>query len=43
MGFEKRAVNFREIMFKDGEVFSGIYFEYYENGLVSMSVLIEMV
>ena len=42
MAFEKKAVNFKEMMFKDGELFSGIYFEYYENGLVSMSVLIEM-
>ena len=33
MAFEKRAVNFKEMMFKDGELFSGVYFEYYENGL----------
>ena len=33
MAFEKRAVNFKEIMFKDGEPFSGVYFEYYDNGL----------
>jgi len=33
MAFEKRAVDFKEMMFKDGEPFSGIYFEYYENGL----------
>ena len=33
MAFEKRAVDFKEMMFKDGEPFSGVYFEYYENGL----------
>ena len=43
MAFEKRAVNFKEIMFKDGEPFSGVYFEYYDNDWISMSALIEMV
>jgi len=25
MAFEKRAVDFKEMMFKDGEPFSGVY------------------
>ena len=33
MAFEKRVVDFREVMFKDNEPFTGIYYEYYENGL----------
>ena len=33
MAFEKRVIDFREVMFKDNELFTGIYYEYHENGL----------
>ena len=33
MAFEKRVIDFREVMFKDDELFTGIYYEYHENGL----------
>ena len=33
MVFEKRVVDFKEVMFKDDELFTGIYYEYHENGL----------
>ena len=28
MAFEKRVVDFKEVMFKDDELFTGIYYEY---------------
>lgn len=39
MAFEKRVVDFKEVMFKDDKLFTGIYYEYHENGL---NVLTEM-
>ena len=33
MAFEKRVIDFKEVMFKDDELFTGIYYEYHENGL----------